>query len=106
MMHQSEREAAVVLCLFNDNVAEWVVQHTEDTEGDTIVGIEFADDHVTLLTDSEREIVIREDVYRNFGEPLACDRHVIREVDPFGNLGREYDISAPVVTAAPARFRN
>nr|WP_250808071.1 hypothetical protein [Neorhizobium tomejilense] len=101
MPHPSEQDPAVVLCLFNGNVAQWSIMHTPETDDETITSIEFGDDAVRLYTDTDREIVIPEDVYNSYGEALQCATHMILEVDPFGNFGREYNITAPVVTSAP-----
>lgn len=102
MEAQREQEPAVVLCVFSDNVATWHIQHSRDTDGETFESIFFDDDQVRLYTDDGRELVIPEEAYLSFGEAISCEMHMIQELDSFGNLTREYQVNAPVVSQAPA----
>ncbi len=97
-----ERDPSVVLCLVTENMAQWSVMHSADTDGETFSAIEFDDDTVRLYTDSGREVIVPDNVYQGYGEPISCDEHVILEFDSFGSPIREYQISAPSVRSAPA----
>lgn len=98
-----EENPVLVVCLIsgNGNVANWAIQHSPDTEGETFEGITFDGDSVTMYTDAGREVTFPERVYNNYGEPAACSVHMIREFDSCGNMGREYAISPPVIASVP-----
>jgi hypothetical protein len=101
-MTTSDQAPSVVMCLYNDNVAQWCVKHSPDTEGEKFVGIVFEDDKVTLSTDSGREISIDEEVYKSYDEAVSCSTHSILEFDSFGQMMGEYFIQNPTATVAPS----
>jgi hypothetical protein len=50
-----------------------------------------------MYTDTGREVTFPESIYMNYAESSACHVHMIREFDPSGNIGREYEIKPPVI---------
>lgn len=90
---------ALPFCVVSNDVVTWVLRHSEETDGEAVVDIRFDDGTVTMTTNTRRELVFPEAVYRNYEEAANCHIHMIQEIDSRGELGREYEIRPPVMAS-------